>query len=112
MTDKKKNKIAKGVSDVISGSFLTKDYVVNNITFILFLVLLLIGFVAWDYNAEKTLKKIAKADREVKELKLRAITIKSQLTNKSLQSQVAKDVYGMGLKESMDPPRVIEDKNK
>ena len=73
---------------------------------------LLIGFVAYDYNAEKTLKKIAKADREVKELKLRAITIKSKLTNKSLQSQVAKDVYNLGLKESMDPPRVIENKER
>ena len=80
----------------------------NNITFVLFLVSLLISFVAWDYNAEKALKKIAQADREVKELKLRAIAIKSKLTNTSLQSQVAKDVFIMGLKESMDPPRVIE----
>lgn len=111
MSDKKKGKIAKGVSGVISGNFLTKDYVVNNITFVLFLVVLLISFVGWDYNAEKTLKQIARANREVKELKLREIAIKSELTNKSLQSQVAKDVKWMGLKESMDPPRVIENKN-
>ncbi len=45
-------------------------------------------------------------------MKLRAIAIKSKLTNKSLQSQVAKDVYGTGLKESMDPPRVIENRGK
>lgn len=109
MTDKKKNKIAKGVSEVISGNFLTKDYIVNNITFVLFLLLLMISFVGWDYNAEKTLKKIAQSSRDVKELKLRAIAIKSELTNKSLQSQVAKDVEVMGLRESMDPPRVIEE---
>lgn|SRR5688572_19007017 len=75
------------------------------ILFVLFLTLLYIGNT---HYAEKTTRAINKAQSEVEDLRADFITLKADLMFSSKQSEVARRVKPMGLKESIKPPYKIE----
>jgi hypothetical protein len=57
--------------------------------------------------AEKNVRSIDKLTREVKELSWDYKTLKADLMLKSTQSEVAKQVDTLGLKELVEPPQKI-----
>jgi len=78
---------------------------VPKILFVMFLSLLYIGNT---HYAEKTVRKIDKLQLEVEDLRADYITLKSDLMFSGKQSEVARKVKIIGLKESLIPPtRVI-----
>lgn len=101
------NKITKSVADVFSGNFLTRENTVKQLPFILFLCLMAMGYIANSYYAEQTVRDINKITNEIKENRSEYITTKSDLMYLSKQSEVAKAVEGIGLKESVVPPKKI-----
>lgn len=97
----------KVIVSFLSGSFLTKNKVVEMLPYILFLGFLGIVYIANGYMAESAFMNIHKLNREVKELRSEYITIKSELNYKSKQSSIAAMVKDMGLHESVEPPKKI-----
>ncbi len=87
--------------------YITKEYAVELLPFIIFLGFLGILYISNTYYAEKTTRKIDKINNELKELRSEYITSKSDLMFKSKQSEVAKTVELMELKESVVPPKII-----
>lgn len=75
------------------------------ILFVLFLTLLYIGNT---HYADKTTRAINKAQSEVEDLRADFITLKADLMFSSKQSEVARRVKPMGLKESIKAPYKIE----
>lgn len=75
------------------------------ILFILFLGLIYIGNT---HYAEKTVRKINTIQADVEDLRADYTTLKSDLMFASKQSEVAKKVKNIGLKESLIPPNKIE----
>lgn len=100
-------RFAKSVSAVLSGSFLTRDYVQRNMPFILFLVGLMIVYIAYGYSAEKAVKKIVHEQVELKDLKAQSLTAHSKLEQIKQQSRIAESIKELGLKESTTPPNII-----
>ncbi|MGB9746056.1 MAG: FtsL-like putative cell division protein [Bacteroidales bacterium] len=102
----------KGFSfrQIIDGSLLTRQAVLRQLPFILFLTLLAVLYIANRYNAMRMTRQVNELQTEIRELRARSITIAAELMNISRQSQVAKMVQekGLDLKESVTPPRVLK----
>ncbi len=75
------------------------------ILFVLFLGLIYIGNT---HYAEKTVRKINTLHSDVEDLRADYTTLKSDLMFASKQSEVARKVKSIGLKESLIPPNKIE----
>ena len=107
--------IRKGsVWDVFDGSVLTRDRVVRQLPFVLFLTFLIILYIGNRYHAEKVVRETILLQTELKELRAQAISTASELEFISRQSEVAKrvDRNGLGLKEAVNPPLKIEVEKK
>lgn len=102
----------KGFSfrQIIDGSLLTRQAVLRQLPFILFLTLLAVLYIANRYNAMRMTRQVNELQAEIRELRARSITMAAELMNISRQSQVAKMVQekGLDLKESVTPPRVLK----
>jgi len=78
--------------------------------FILFLVLLGMIYLGNMHLAERNLRDIDKMTKEVKELTWDYKTTKADLAFKSTLSEVAKRVDTLGIKESIEPPQRLKEK--
>ncbi|MBL4586043.1 MAG: S-adenosyl-methyltransferase [Flavobacteriales bacterium] len=99
--------IAKQVLGILGGSFLTRDSVLNNIPFILFLFAIGILYIGNSHFAESSVITANRLNRELKELRSDFISTRSELMFVSKQSEVAKAVASMGIYESVVPPKKI-----
>ena len=90
----------------IDGSVLTRDGFINQFPFILFLTFIAVIYIGNRYHAEKIVRKTAKLQVEIKELRAESITSASKLMYISKQSEVARLVKlkGLELKEAVKPP--------
>ena len=75
--------------------------------FIIFLAFLAIVYIGNRHFAENNIRDIDKLGKEVKELSWDFKTTKADLMLKSTQTEVAKLVDTLGLKESVEPPTKI-----
>ena len=84
-------------------------WIVKNIPFFLFLSALAIVYIANGHYADNTVRSINKLNRELKELQYEYKTLKSEVMFRSKQSELAKAVQPLGLKELVVPPAVLVD---
>lgn len=79
---------------------------------ILFVMALSLIYISNTHYAEKTVRRISAMQAEVEDLRADYTTLKADLMFASKQSEVARKVNSMGLKESIRPPYkvVVEDK--
>ena len=101
------NVVAKKVLSVLDGSFLTRDNVINNIPFLLFLFGIGIFYIGNSHYSEGGIIGMEKLNRELKELRSEFISTRSELMFVSKQSEVAKAVGPLGIYESVVPPKKI-----
>ncbi len=104
----KKGVLAKGLSSVFSGTFLTNEKNLNHLPFILFLTLVAIFYIANGYYADDKIREFNKITNQLKELRSEYISTESELMFASKQSEVAKSVLPLGLKEPVAPPIKIK----
>lgn len=104
----KKGVLAKGLSKIFGGSFLSDDRTIQHIPFILFLALIAILYIANGYYADDKIREVNKISNQIKELRTEYISSKSDLMFISKQSQVAAAVDTLGLKEPVVAPMKIE----
>ncbi len=97
------------IKDFIDGSILTKTEVVQQLPFIIFLVVLGIFYISNRYRSELVYRDMVSLEKELKELRFEAITTASDLMFMSKQSEVVKRVKkeGLDLIESTEPPIII-----
>lgn len=86
--------------------------VVKQVPFFLFLTLLAVIYIYNGHLADKTIRKIGKTAREVKELQHEYKTVKSEVMFRSKQSELVKAVEPLGLKELVDAPIVLQPAEK
>jgi hypothetical protein len=93
---------------VLNGSFLTKDNVLGNMSFILFCAGMMIVYIAYGYHTERVVRDLDRTGTELKELRSEYITVRAQLEKQEQQSQVAAGIGALGLRESRVPPVKLE----
>ena len=89
---------------VLNGSFLTREKVLANMPFFLYVAFLMVLYISYGYYTERTVRELHRTDTELKELRSEYITVRSHLDRTERQSQVAEDIRSMGLEESRVPP--------
>jgi hypothetical protein len=101
------------VKDLLDGSLIANDFIVRQLPYIVFLVILAFVYIANRYHAEKVVRANIELSKEISDLRAEAITTSSELMFISKQSEVAKRVKtkGLGLEDSVEPPKkiIIED---
>jgi hypothetical protein len=75
---------------------------------ILFVMALGLLYISNTHYSEKTVRKISNIQAEVEDLRADYTTLKSDLMFASKQSEVARKVKSLGLKESLKPPYKVE----
>ena len=95
--------------DLLDGNVLTRRSVLKQSRFILLLVLMAFILIANRNHAEKTVIRLNRLQRDVKELRSKSITISSDLVRISRQSEVVRMVKRneLGLEENLDPPKKL-----
>jgi len=84
-------------------------WIVKNIPFFLFLSVLAVIYIYNGHYADKTVRNINKVNKELKELQYEYKNLKSEVMYRSKQSELAKAVEPLGLKELTVPPAVLLD---
>jgi hypothetical protein len=84
-----------------------RNQVVHLMPFILFVSLLIIGYIANSYYAERMIREIDKTKTELKEKRAEYISTMSRLMYQANQSEVAKVLAPYEIKESTEPPSKI-----
>jgi len=105
---RKKGVLAKGLSSVFSGTFLTNEKNPKHLPYMLYLGLMAVFYIANGYYADDKIREENRTKNELKELRSEYISLKSELMFASKQSEVAKAVEEQGLKEPVVPPVKIE----
>lgn len=102
--------VKKNVKGFMKGDILKKDIMTKNAGFFLMLVGMMFVYVGIRYYVEGDMKEINKLQKELKDVRIEAITRSSELMEISKQSTVVKTVNkkGLGLRESTEPPYLIK----
>jgi|APIni6443716594_1056825.scaffolds.fasta_scaffold558152_2 hypothetical protein len=108
--EKPQGKKAMGLKDFLTGSVLTKEGVSTQLPYILFMAFIAVFYIGNRYRYEKLVIKEQKLKTEVRNLRAESITTAAQLMFISKQTEVARLVEskGLGLKESVVPPKKIK----
>ena len=88
-------------------TYFEEGFPVQYLPKILFAMALVLLYISNSHHAEKTMRKIEQVQAEVEDLRADYTTLKSDLMFASKQSEVARKVKVMGLKESLTPPTKI-----
>lgn len=101
--------ISSTLKGVIDGTILTRDAVVAQLPFVLFLTLLALLYIGNRYQAERIVRETAKIQSELEDLRNEAISTTSELMFISKQSEVQRLISEkkLGLKEMTTPPYKI-----
>jgi hypothetical protein len=100
----------KGVlKEILDGSVLTREVVIRQLPFILFLTMLAFIYIGNRYHSEKLVRRANELHRELRDLRAQAITTSAELMHISRQSEVIKLMRQkeLELKESMEPPKKV-----
>ncbi len=89
--------------------WLNYQSVVRQVPFFLFLTLLAVIYIYNGHYADNTIRQINRTAKEVKELQWEYKTVKSEVMFRSKQSELAKAVEPLGLKELVQAPVVLKD---
>ena len=106
---KKPSVFRKSIARVTNGVFgiFDRNQIVQLMPFILFVSLLIVGYIANSYYAERMIREIDKTKVELKERRAEYISTMSRLMYQSNQSEVAKVLSPYQIKESTQPPSKI-----
>jgi hypothetical protein len=106
--DKKKSKKNNvNLMDVLGGSFLIKEQFAKQFPFMVYVTVLLMLLINNTYTAEKRNREIAAAAKELNDLTVEYVQLKSSIMQASKQSVLAKHLNGIGLKDPMEPLKRI-----
>ena len=85
------------------------QWIVRNMPFFLFLACLAVVYIYNGHYADKIVRSIGKTNNELKELQYEYKTLKSEVMFRSKQSELAKAVAPLSLKELTVAPIVLKD---
>jgi|GEM_PF-787825 len=97
---------------VLNGDILTRDIVVNNLTFVFFILFLLMLMVGKGYYGKQLAKDIDTLDTEVRAKTAEYIENKARLEEATARYRLVEALEKRGLKETVNPAKVIRLKKK
>ena len=108
-TDKsvKSGKDSNALTQILNGEFLTKSFVLNNLPYIFFILLLLIVFVAKGYYVKQLNDEIKINETELNQNAAEYIEAKTKLEEETKRYKLVENLQERELKESLNATKVI-----
>ncbi|MGV8962221.1 MAG: FtsL-like putative cell division protein [Candidatus Saccharimonadaceae bacterium] len=104
------NRIRKSFVHVFGGNILTDNFIVDNMRFFVVVLIIIFVFISHRYTYLQKMSEIEKLQHELKDAKYESLTISSNLTQASRQTEIEKliTIYGLEIKISNEPIYYIE----
>jgi hypothetical protein len=107
-----KKKRPNALIQILNGDFLTKEFVLNNLNFIFFIIFLLLILVGKGYYGKQLSKDADKAQIELNELSANYIETKAKLEEETRRYKLIDKLGPKGLNETVNPTKVIRIKKE
>ena len=107
-----KKKRPNALIQILNGDFLTKEFVLNNLNFIFFIIFLLLILVGKGYYGKQLSKDADKAQIELNELSANYIETKAKLEEETRRYKLIDKLGPKGLTETVNPTKVIRIKKE
>jgi hypothetical protein len=108
----KKSSRSTAFAQILNGDFLTREFVLNNLGFIFFVILLLLLTVAKGYYGKELSKDIEKTQKELDEATADYVETKARLEEETRRYRLVEKLGPKGLKETVNETKVIRLKEK
>ena len=95
------------VMDVLGGSFLTREKFAKQFPFMVTVTVLLMVLITNTYIAEEKNREIAKTTKQLNDLHVEYIQLKSAIMQASKQSVLSKKLESSGIKDPTEPVKRI-----
>lgn len=92
---------------ILNGDFLTKEFMLNNLNFIFFIMFLLLLTVGKGYYGKQLSSDVAKTQQELDEATSDYFEAKASLEEKTQRAELVQQLESTGLKETVNPTKVI-----
>ena len=109
---KKRSGKTSAFSQILNGDFLTKEFVLNNLNYIFFLIALLLLIIAKGYYGKQISTDIDNAQREYDQNAAEYIESKSKLETVTRRYKLVEKLQNRELKETKNATKVIRLKKK
>ena len=109
---KKRSGKTSAFSQILNGDFLTKEFVLNNLNYIFFLIALLLLIIAKGYYGKQISVDIDNAQREYDQNAAEYIEVKSKLETVTRRYKLVERLEKRELKETKNATKVIRLKKK
>jgi hypothetical protein len=103
----KKKRVSLPLKGIVSGDMFFKGVVTKNLSFLLFIALLMLMYIGYGYYVDNTVRKVVREERVEGDLYSELQSLMEVYDQESLRSKVANEVAVSGLFETKDPPRVV-----
>jgi len=111
-SSKDASKSSQTLVQIMNGDFLTKEFVLNNLAFIFFFIFLLILMVSKGYYVNQLASDIKRTEEEVGQITADYVETKAKLEEETRRTELIKKLEPIGLKETINPTKVIRIKKK
>lgn len=105
-------KTSRAFNQILNGEFLTKEFVLNNLNFIFFVIFLLLLVVAKGYYGKQLSKDVDTTQKEVDEITAEYVEAKAKLEEVTKRQVLVEQLGPKGLKETVNPTKVIRLKDE
>lgn len=102
-----KKRVSLPLKGLVSGDMFSRGVVTKNLSFLLFIALLMLLYIGYGYYVDNTVRKVVREERVGGDLYSELQSLMEVYDQESLRSKVANDVAVSGLFETKDPPRVV-----
>ncbi len=96
---------------ILNGDFLTKEFMTNNLSFIFFIIFLLLLVVAKGYYGKELTREVATTETELDEVTSDYFEAKARLEEETRRVRLVEQLEPQGLKETVNPTKVIRIKS-
>lgn len=97
----------KGLKGILQLDYISSDFILKNLPFVLFLGFLAVIYIANVHFAQRNVRQIQLLKRELKDLRWEYMSLESDNMVNSKRSEVARDVKDQGLYVNKKRPKVI-----
>ena len=103
----KKQNSPNAFVQILNGDFLTKEFMVNNLNFIFFIMLLLLLIVGKGYYGKQLTADVQKTQKGLDDVTSDYFETKAQLEEATQRARLIQKLGSTGLKETVNPTKVI-----
>lgn len=98
---------SKAFVQILNGEFLSKDFMLNNLNFIFFIMAMLLIVIAKGYYGDQLTKDVAKSEKELNQATSEYFEARTKLEETTRRQVLVERLNGTGLKETVNPTKVI-----